>query len=104
MESPLIPTLSGIKRLSAALELRWQDDNLKFSLDFSELRYQCPCAHCVSEITGARIIKPDEVSSDIKLIDMPAVGNYAYRILFSDGHDSGIYPISYLHELCQNHE
>ena len=31
------------------------------------------------------------------------VGNYALRISFSDGHDTGIYTWSYLRELCEKH-
>lgn len=37
---------------------------------------------------------------EIKSIEM--VGKYAIRIIFSDGHDSGIYSFSYLHQLGQN--
>jgi DUF971 family protein len=32
---------------------------------------------------------------------MSPVGNYAYAIAFSDGHDTGIYTIEYLRELGQ---
>ena len=99
MTQPVIPTLSGIKRLDSSLEILWQGD-LTTQILFSELQYLCPCAHCISEISGKRIIKRESVPADIKLVDMQAVGNYAYRILFSDGHDSGIYPLKYLHQLC----
>jgi DUF971 family protein len=92
-------TLSGVKRLDAGLEFRWQDEP-SIVLPIDELRFLCPCAHCVSEISGKRIIKRDDVAPDIALVDMQPVGNYAYRILFSDGHDSGIYPLKYLHQLC----
>ena len=92
-------TLSGVKRLDAGLEFRWQDEPI-IVLTIGELRFLCPCANCVSEINGARIIKRDDVATDITLVDMQPVGNYAYRLLFSDGHDSGIYPLKYLHQLC----
>ncbi|MDP6963423.1 MAG: DUF971 domain-containing protein [Planctomycetota bacterium] len=93
------PTLSGVKLRDDALELRWNGDTLVAKILIVELRYQCPCAHCVSEITGDKLIQRDSIAEDIKLIDMQPVGNYAYRILYSDGHDSGIYPIQYLHSL-----
>jgi DUF971 family protein len=104
MVNPLTPTLSGVKRLDAGLEFRWQDA-LTTVLPITELRYMCPCAHCVSEISGKRIIQRQDVADDVALVDMQPLGNYAYRILFNDGHDSGIYPIKYLHQLCtQSHE
>jgi len=91
--------LSGVKRLDAGLQFRWQDES-SIVLTISALRFLCPCANCVSEINGERIIKREDVAADIALVDMQPVGNYAYRILFSDGHDSGIYPLKYLHQLC----
>ncbi|MRT18696.1 DUF971 domain-containing protein, partial [Vitellibacter sp. q18] len=33
-----------------------------------------------------------------------AAGNYALKLTFSDGHDSGIYSWPYLYDLCQNKE
>ena len=35
---------------------------------------------------------------------LESAGNYALRIIFDDGHDSGIYTWDYLFELCQNCE
>ena len=35
----------------------------------------------------------------LKLLDMSPVGNYAYTIKFSDGHDTGIYTFALLREL-----
>ena len=99
MANPLMATLSGVKRLDAGLEFRWQDEP-GVVLAIAELRFLCPCAHCVSEISGKRIIKREDDATDITLVDMQPVGNYAYRILFSDGHDSGIYPLKYLYKLC----
>ena len=38
----------------------------------------------------------------VTIRDVEPVGNYAIKITFDDGHDSGLYSWSYLHELCQN--
>ena len=35
----------------------------------------------------------------LKIIAMKPVGNYAYSIAFSDGHDTGIYTLELLQEL-----
>jgi DUF971 family protein len=99
MTNLLMAVLSGVKRLDAGLQFRWQDEP-SIVLTIIELRFLCPCANCVSEINGERIIKREDVAADIELVDMQPVGNYAYRILFSDGHDSGIYPLKYVHQLC----
>ena len=68
------------------------------------LRVVCPCAHCVSEVTGRRLLDPATVPDDLGLVDMQPVGNYAYRLLFDDGHDSGIYSWEYLYRLGADRE
>jgi ATP-binding protein involved in chromosome partitioning len=56
-----------------------------------ELRLQCTCALCQSEMTGERILDPDSVPEDISVTHMEFVGNYGLSIHFSDGHTTGIY-------------
>jgi DUF971 family protein len=90
--------LRSLKRQSDAIALQWQD-GVSAVLQPRELRLCCPCAHCVSEVTGQRLLDPDSVPTDLTILDMQPVGNYAYRILFSDSHDSGIYRLELLHEL-----
>jgi DUF971 family protein len=41
---------------------------------------------------------PDELAA-LTLTGMKPVGNYAYSVSFSDGHDTGIYTFELLHEL-----
>lgn len=38
----------------------------------------------------------------VTIRDIEPVGNYAIKITFDDGHDSGLYSWNYLYELCQN--
>jgi DUF971 family protein len=38
----------------------------------------------------------------VKIAGLEPVGNYAVRILFDDGHDTGLYSWDYLHELGRN--
>ncbi len=56
-----------------------------------ELREACPCANCKAD--------PPDVIPGITIHRMNPVGNYAYKIQFSDGHDAGIYPIELLLKL-----
>lgn len=41
---------------------------------------------------------------DVALTGIEPVGNYAVRLRFSDGHDSGLYSWDWLHELCTQRE
>jgi len=41
---------------------------------------------------------------NVNISNIEAVGNYAVRLIFDDGHDSGIYSFEYLHELGHKHD
>ena len=64
-----------------------------------ELRVNCPCAGCVSEITGQRLVDSKKIPADISPQEIFPLGNYAVGISFSDGHASGIYPYSLFEKL-----
>jgi DUF971 family protein len=55
------------------------------------LRDLCPCAGCVEEGTGKKILDPATIPADIRPEQIAAVGNYAIQITWSDGHSTGIY-------------
>ncbi|MEE9284979.1 MAG: DUF971 domain-containing protein [Dehalococcoidia bacterium] len=66
-----------------------------------ELRAKCPCATCVHEMTGQRIVSIDQIPEDVQALDWMNVGRYALQFLWSDAHDTGIYPYVLLRRLCQ---
>jgi ATP-binding protein involved in chromosome partitioning len=77
------------------LKITW--NNSKQSLiTFKDLRFLCPCASCVDEGTGQRKIKKDDVDPNVGPLRIETVGNYAIRVQWSDGHDTGIYSYDYL--------
>ena len=41
---------------------------------------------------------------DVRLDKIEPVGNYAVKLVFDDGHDSGLYSWEYLHELCKDYK
>ncbi len=64
-----------------------------------DLRLACPCAQCVDEMTGKRIVEPGQVSERVRALGWDPVGHYALRIRWSDLHDSGLYSFEYLRKL-----
>ena len=77
---------------------------MKSEYSAQNLRDACPCATCREKRTIPRESNPLQVleSSDLvslSIREMQPIGQYAYKILFSDGHDSGIYTLEYLREL-----
>jgi len=57
-----------------------------------DLRANCPCAGCISEVTGKRTLDVKKIPMDIHPNEILPLGNYAVGISWSDGHSSGIYP------------
>ena len=83
-----------------ALSIVWSDGEESVFKVF-DLRLACPCAGCVDEITGAKLLDPNRIPSDVKPVKVFGVGNYAIQIKWSDGHDTGIYSFERLRELSQ---
>ena len=63
-----------------------------------DLRLLCPCAACVNEITGQKMLRSEQVSADVKALAISPVGRYALQIRWSDGHDTGLYGFEYLRQ------
>jgi DUF971 family protein len=82
----------------ARVEIEW-DDGAKSSFPAAFLRAQCPCAQCVNELTGERMLDPQSVPADTTHADLALVGNYALTMRFSDGHHTGIFSFAYLRRL-----
>ena len=87
----------------ARLQISWSDGSVR-EYGFQELRDHCPCASCREiqrnppEPTLLPILS-DAEKAPLKIAAMEPVGNYAYSIAFSDGHDTGIYQLTLLLEL-----
>jgi len=80
------------------LRVEWRDGTLSH-YPFRALRDVCPCAACVDELTGKKVLDPKSIPANIHIRGCEYVGNYALRITWSDGHSSGIYSFRFLREL-----
>jgi len=69
-------------------------DGRELSAKAFDLRANCQCALCVSEVTGKPLVDTKTIPADINPKEILPLGNYAVGITWSDGHASGIYPYS----------
>jgi DUF971 family protein len=82
------------------LELEWADGTTS-RLPLILLRSRCPCASCVDEFTGERILDPATIPETIVPVKMEFSGNYALKITWSDGHSTGLYTWDLLAEIAR---
>lgn len=85
-------------RPNRRFEVTW-DDGRCDRIGFRALRCECPCAVCVSEFTGERLLDPETVPESIEPVAVDLAGNYALRVRWSDGHDTGLYAWGHLRRL-----
>jgi DUF971 family protein len=95
-----LPT--SLRRDGDRLVIQWSD-GATGSVTWKQLRDACPCAGCRDEREKPpdpfRVLKPSEVVP-LAPVSMPRVGRYAYKVVWSDGHDTGIYTLEHLRQLC----
>ncbi|HEV2707900.1 MAG TPA: DUF971 domain-containing protein [Pyrinomonadaceae bacterium] len=87
----------------AAVRVTWADGRI-CRYTAAELRRACPCAQCVNEWTGERMLQPASIADDLSIADLDLVGRYALTFRFGDQHQTGIYSFRYLRELCERAE
>ena len=80
------------------VHIEW-DDGSTPSSSISNCGGACPCAACVHELTGKRMVGPGEVPQNVEALDHMPVGRYALQLLWSDAHDTGIYPYNLLRRI-----
>lgn len=81
------------------IEIAWSDGQI-ISYNAKELRLLCPCAACVNELTGERMIKASFIPDDIHALSVHTVGRYALQIVWSDRHATGLYGFDYLRKIA----
>ena len=95
---PHVPSPSNIvlHTASRVLEIDF-DDGASFRLPFEFLRVYSPSAEVRGHGAGQETLQVGK--REVTIDELHAVGHYAIKPVFSDGHDSGIYAWDYLYEL-----
>ncbi len=92
------PTEIKLSQKTKRLTLSYEDGS-QYELSCEFLRTHSPSA----EVQGhhGQPVAPLEDKSDVNIMAIEPVGNYAIKLIFDDGHDSGIYTWELLQKWCQ---
>lgn len=96
-----LPTDIVVHTESRVLEVAFNDGN-KYRLPFEFLRVHSPSAEVRGHGHGQEVLQTGKRA--VRLTRAEPVGNYALKLVFSDGHDSGLYSWDYLAELGQQQD
>jgi DUF971 family protein len=91
-----IPTEIKMHQQSKFMEVAFNDGS-HFNLPFEYLRVFSPSAEVRGHGPGQEVLQVGKKNVDVKGVE--PVGQYAVVLVFSDGHDSGIYSWDYLYDL-----
>lgn len=96
-----IPSEIKLHQKSRYLEIAYENGE-RFSLDFEYLRVFTPSAEARGHAPGQETLQTGKRNVDVERIE--PVGTYAVRLVYSDGHDSGLYSWDLLYNLGKHHE
>ena len=91
-----IPIEIKLRKTSRLLVVQY-DDGKSFDLPFEYLRVFSPSAEVQGHGPGQGTLQTGKEDVQIKSVD--PIGHYAVRLVFDDGHDTGLYTWKYLYEL-----
>ena len=95
------PTEIRLRKKSRLLTVGF-DDGKTFELPYEYLRVYSPSAEVRGHGPGQDVLQTGK--ENVQIAGLEPIGRYALRIIFDDGHDTGLYSWSYLHELGSEHE
>ena len=95
------PTDIRLRQASRTLELSF-DDGTRSSLSCEFLRVYSPSAEVRGHGKGQEVLQIGK--EDVNITDIEPVGNYAVRLIFTDGHNTGLYSWDHLYDLALNHD
>jgi DUF971 family protein len=99
MNSPLATELR-LRTTSRVLKVTF-DDGRVFELPFEYLRVHSPSAEVKGHGPGQEVLVTGKSAVGIRAIE--PIGQYAVKLVFDDGHDTGLFTWKYLYELGRDH-
>jgi DUF971 family protein len=90
------PTEIKLRTESRLLDVLF-DDGCRFQLSFEYLRVFSPSAEVRGHGGGEGLLQTGK--QDVRVIGVEPIGNYAVRLVFDDGHDTGLYSWPLLYSL-----
>ena len=94
----MIAPIGFQKKEGHSLIVIW-NDRKRSEFVVRDLRLNCPCAVCVNEWTGKKMLRADDVPQDVRPLRIFSVGRYAMGVEWSDGHSTGIFGYDYMRRL-----
>ena len=100
----MIPSNIKVRKKSRCLELTYAETagEETYQLSFEMLRVLSPSAEVRGHGVGNEILQTGK--KDVAILNIEPAGNYALKLIFDDGHDSGLYDWKYLRHLCENQQ
>ena len=90
------PTEIRLQKKSRQIVIAFDDGN-RFELSFEFLRVNSPSAAVKGHGPGQEVLQTGKEHVQVTAIE--PVGHYALRLVFDDGHDTGLYTWKYLYDL-----
>jgi DUF971 family protein len=90
-----------VQRAARALEIDF-DDGQTFRYPAELLRVESPSAEVQGHNPSQKVTVPGK--RGVGVVEVEPVGNYAIRIIFDDGHETGIYSWSTLYRLGRDQD
>jgi DUF971 family protein len=96
-----VPLELNLKKASRTLGIRF-GDGVSAELSAEYLRVHSPSAEVTGHSRGEGLLVVGKES--VGIVAVEPVGRYAVRLVFDDGHDSGLYTWPILYELCRDQQ
>ncbi len=95
------PTEITLHQQSRELEIAFADGS-RYRMSYEFLRVHSPSAEVRGHGPGQEVLQTGK--QNVKVLGIEPVGNYAMKIIFDDGHDSGLYTWEYIQHLGQHRD
>jgi DUF971 family protein len=90
------PTALTVHQATRQFEIAF-DDGARFLIPFELMRVYSPSAEVMGHGPGQEVLQTGK--REVQIVAVEPIGNYAVKPVFSDGHESGIFPWRYIYDL-----